>query len=68
KTKLQEFVQSDTRKTVTYEVIKMTGPSNNPRFEIQVKLDDIILGKGIGNSKKKAEQMAAKDAFEKLVK
>lgn len=68
KTKLQEFVQSDTRKTVTYEVIRVTGPSNNPKFDIQVKLDDIVLGKGSGNSKKKAEQMAAKDAFEKMVK
>lgn len=68
KTKLQEFVQSDTRKTVTYEVTRVTGPSNNPKFDIQVKLDDIVLGKGSGNSKKKAEQMAAKDAFEKMVK
>ncbi len=68
KTKLQEYVQSDTRKTVTYEVIKISGPSNNPRFEIQVKLDEIILGVGSGNSKKKAEQMAAKNAFDKMVK
>lgn len=68
KTKLQEFVQSDTRKTVTYEVVRVTGPSNNPKFEIQVKLDEIVLGRGSGNSKKKAEQMAAKDAFEKMVK
>lgn len=68
KTKLQEFVQSDTRKTVTYEVVRVTGPSNNPKFDIQVKLDEIVLGRGSGNSKKKAEQMAAKDAFEKMVK
>lgn len=68
KTQLQEFVQSDVRKTVRYEVISVKGPSNKPEFEIVVKLDDIILGKGKGQSKKKAEQQAAKDAFEKLVK
>lgn len=67
KTKLQEYVQADQRKTVTYEVISVTGPSNKPTFEIQVKMDTIVLGKGSGNSKKKAEQQAAKDAFQKMV-
>ena len=68
KTKLQEYVQSDTRKTVRYEVIATSGPSNKPEFEVVVKLDEINLGKGKGFSKKKAEQMAAKDALEKIVK
>ncbi len=68
KTRLQEYVQADKRKTVTYEVINVKGPSNQPTFEIQVKMDAIVLGVGIGNSKKKAEQMAAKAAFEKMVK
>lgn len=68
KTKLQEYVQSDKRKTVVYEVISSKGPSNAPTFEVVVKLDEIILGKGIGQSKKKAEQEAAKDAFAKLVR
>ena len=68
KTRLQEYVQSDTRKTVVYEVIHSKGPSNAPTFEVVVKLDDIVLGKGKGNSKKKAEQDAAKDAFAKLVR
>ncbi len=67
KTRLQEFVQSDSRKTVVYEVISMTGPSNKPEFEVVVKLDHLILGRGKGNSKKRAEQQAAKNAFDKLV-
>ncbi|MCR0532693.1 putative dsRNA-binding protein, partial [[Clostridium] innocuum] len=37
-------------------------------FEVIVMLDDINLGRGKGFSKKRAEQMAAKDAFEKMVK
>lgn len=68
KTKLQEFIQSDSRKAVTYEVVNIEGPSNAPEFEVVVKLDQLIFGRGKGLSKKKAEQMAAKDAFEKLVK
>lgn len=66
KTRLQEFVQADTRKSVRYEVVNMTGPSNKPEFEVIVMLEGILLGKGKGPSKKKAEQAAAKDAFEKM--
>lgn len=68
KTKLQEYIQSDSRKTVHYETLSVTGPSNKPEFEVAVMLDEITLGKGSGYSKKRAEQMAAKDAFEKMVK
>lgn len=68
KTKLQEFVQSDTRSNVTYRVINSWGPANAPSFEVEVLLEGIVLGKGIGSSKKKAEQQAAKAAFEKMVK
>ncbi|MDD6467394.1 MAG: ribonuclease III [Erysipelotrichaceae bacterium] len=68
KTQLQEYVQSDSRKNVSYELMHTFGPSNNPKFEVVVKLDDVVLGKGFGKSKKKAEQMAAKDAFDKMVK
>lgn len=68
KTKLQEYVQADTRKTVSYEVVRMDGPHNQPVFEVVVKMDEILLGRGKGTSKKKAEQAAAKDAFEKMVK
>lgn len=68
KTRLQEYIQSDTRQMVHYEVTSMVGPSNCPEFEVDVMLEDIILGKGKGSSKKKAEQAAAKAAFEKMVK
>ncbi len=67
KTRLQEVVQSDTRKTVVYEVVGVSGPSNRPEFEVVVKLDEIILGRGRGLSKKKAEQEAARNAFDKMV-
>lgn len=68
KTRLQELIQADQRKTVTYDLISATGPSNNPVFEMAVKMDDMILGVGIASSKKRAEQKAAKDALNKLAK
>lgn len=68
KTKLQELVQSDDRKTVSYHVKNSTGPANAPEFVIEVILDDMILGTGKGTSKKRAEQHAAKDALMKMAK
>lgn len=68
KTKLQEFIQADKRNTVSYQVVKSSGPSNAPTFYVDAMMDDIVLGSGEGHSKKKAEQAAAKNAFEKLVK
>lgn len=68
KSRLQEFVQTDGRSSVTYRLIRSSGPSNNPLFEEEVLVDGISMGKGSGHSKKQAQQMAAKDAFNKLVK
>ncbi len=68
KTQLQEFIQADSRKSVRYELVKSSGPSNAPTFEVVVKLDDVVLGKGSGSSKKRAEQHAAKDALGKIAK
>ena len=68
KTKLQELIQADQRKTVTYDLLSSSGPSNNPVFEMAVKMDDMILGVGTGSSKKRAEQKAAKDALNKLAR
>lgn len=68
KTQLQEYVQSDIRKAVSYRLLKETGPSNNPTFTMGVYLDDILLGTGTGSNKKSAEQAAARQALEKMVK
>jgi len=63
---LQEYIQSDNRNTPIYKVISQQGPDNNPTFVVEVSVDEVIYGKGIEHSKKKAEQLAAKDALEKL--
>ena len=66
KTRLQEYVQADSRKSIVYETIAMKGPSNSPIFEVAVKIDDLIYGTGSGASKKEAQKNAAKNALEKM--
>lgn len=66
KTKLQEYVQADSRKSINYELVYAKGPSNKPEFKMAVKIGDLIYGYGIGTSKKEAEKNAAKNALEKL--
>ena len=68
KTHLQEVIQADTRKTIQYRCLQEIGPSNAPTFTMGVYLDDILLGTGTSSTKKKAEQLAAKDAFGKMVR
>lgn len=65
KTLLQELVQSDKR-TLQYNVINTSGPAHDREFEISVTMDDIVMGVGIGKSKKEAEQNAAAKALKKL--
>ena len=65
KTKLQEEIQAEHRDAVQYVTISQKGPAHDRTFTVQVKYNDIILGTGEGKSKKKAEEMAAKDALRK---
>ena len=65
KTKLQEEIQAEHRDAVQYVTISTKGPAHDRTFTVQVKYNDIVLGTGTGKSKKKAEEMAAKDALSK---
>ena len=61
---LQEKLQSEKR-SIHYEIIKETGSPNDKTFDAVVYMDDILMGKGRGKSKKEAEMAAAKNALEK---
>lgn len=65
KSALQEYIQT-TGKSLTYNLIKEEGPAHNREFTVEVVIDDIVYGEGVGSSKKEAEQEAAKVALEKL--
>lgn len=64
KTMLQEVVQKNPGEIVEYVLVKETGPDHDKRFEVEVHLNSNVIGRGIGTSKKKAEQAAAKEALE----
>ena len=68
KTKLQEYVQMDSRRSIEYELIYSKGPCNKPEFKMAVKIDGITYGYGVGPTKKDAQKMAAKDALDKVAK
>lgn len=68
KTKLQEYIQNEKRDPILYKQIDQIKKNNVTHFIIGVYLDDILMGKGQGTTKKKAEQEAAKAALEKLSK
>ena len=67
KSHLQELVQTN-KKSLEYKVINETGPAHDKTFEVEVIVDGIVFGAGIGKSKKDAEQKAAHDAIKKQAK
>lgn len=67
KTILQEYVQTD-RKSLEYVLVKEYGEAHNKTFEVDVIINGIVYGHGIGKSKKEAEQHAAFDAYKKSAK
>lgn len=67
KSELQELVQT-VRKSVVYEIVDEQGPAHDRTFTCQVLVEGIVMGTGVGSSKKAAEQEAAKMALQKQVK
>jgi|694.fasta_scaffold02005_33 ribonuclease-3 len=63
---LLRFCQSKKLETPIYECIKEDGLAHKKEFTIQVKMYDKVYGTGISKTKKKAEQIAAKQAVETL--
>ena len=64
KSMLQILVQTD-KKSLDYIIVRESGPSHDKEFEVNVIVEGIIYGSGIGKTKKEAEQNAAKDALTK---
>ena len=65
KSTLQEYVQTE-QKSLEYNLVSETGPAHDKRFTVEVVIDSICYGVGVGTSKKEAEQLAAKEAIEKM--
>ncbi len=65
KSSLQEYVQTE-QKSLEYKLVNEEGPAHDKRFTVDVVIDNIVYGTGVGTSKKEAEQEAAKVALNKL--
>ena len=66
KTALQELVQRKPGASVSYRLVRESGPDHCRSFEMEASVGQRVIGKGSGRTKKEAEQMAAKAALEKL--
>jgi len=66
KTDLQEVCQREFEMLPHYRTTRETGPDHEKLFEVEILIRGERYGVGAGKSKKDAEQMAAKQALEKL--
>lgn len=66
KTILQEIVQAQKSRTVSYQLLGEEGPDHNKVFYVEVYVGDSCYGTGKGRTKKAAEQEAAYQAILKL--
>ena len=64
--KLYEWVQKE-KKEIKFVQEESRGPQHRPEFRVKVSIDGEELGSGTGDTKKKAKEMSAKEAFDKLV-
>jgi len=66
KSRLIEYTQSHHMPPPLYTVIEETGAEHNKRFTVTVQCNNQVLGTGTARRKKDAEQIAAKEAMEKI--
>lgn len=66
KTLLQENIQKESTMPIRYEVVEEKGPDHDKDFYVEVSHGEVCLGRGIGKSKKEAEQNAARVAIKNL--
>lgn len=63
---LQERIQSTQKILPRYKILRVIGPDHDPTFEAGLFIKNKMLGRGIGKSRKEAEQEAAKEALKNL--
>ena len=63
KGRLQELIQERERITPAYRTVAVEGPAHERTFTVEVLLNGRPIGHGSGNSKRVAQQLAAKSAL-----
>ena len=66
KTALQERVQQKKNQVITYRLVAESGPDHDKQFTVELSINGTVVGQGVGSSKKRAEQDAARVALEKF--
>jgi ribonuclease-3 len=66
KTRLQEITQRLYRETPVYTLAAERGPDHAREFVIELAIGGKVVGRGVGRSKKTAEQAAAMEALATL--
>lgn len=66
KAELQDYFQKQHGVSPKYVVLSEAGPDHAKTFEIAVFYEEQELGRGVGSSKKEAQQAAASAAFQKI--
>ena len=63
KSRLQHYCQAEKLGLPRFEVVREDGPDHDKEFEVEVYLNDAPTGRGVGASKKEAEQQSAREAL-----
>ncbi len=63
KTNLQEYMQQNLKKEFHYQLVEESGPEHDKVFVVEVVMEEKVLGRGKGRTKKAAEQQAAYEAL-----
>ena len=66
KTALQELIQRKKNQVLEYRLVGESGPDHDKQFQVEVLLNDAVVGHGVGRSKKRAEQDAARVALKHI--
>ena len=64
KTELQQLIQQAEGDFLEYVTVGESGPDHKKTFSVEARLNSNIIGKGVGKTKREAEQNAAKKALE----
>ncbi len=67
KSRFQEWAQASLGITPAYQIVDEAGPDHAKTFTAQVLLDERVVGEGEGQSKRVAEQSAARAALHSMV-
>ena len=69
KSELQTLIQQTARDRsfVEYNLIDRSGPDHEPIFKVEAVYNGKVIGYGSGTNRKDAEQIAAKEAYEKAI-